>query len=208
MGIASFGIVLTSLVVWLFYKHRETPVVKASGRELSSVLLAGIFLCFSVTYILPLRPSMASCALQRFLIGICFTIVYSALLTKTNRISRIFNASKKSAKKLNFLSPKSQLIICGCLISVQLIVYLLWIAFQNPQAIHHYPTRNDNQLICASRINFTFLLVFVYPILLVVICTYYAFLTRKIPEGFNESEYQAARLIESNWISSDLIRSH
>lgn len=189
MGIASFGILLTSLVVWLFYKHRDTPVVKASGKELSSLLLFGIFLCFAVTYILPLRPSVISCALQRFLIGICFTIVYSALLTKTNRISRIFNASKKSAKKLNFLSPKSQLIICGCLISVQLIVYLLWIAFQNPIAIHHYPTRTDNQLICASRINFTFLLVFVYPILLVIICTYYAFLTRKIPEGFNESKF-------------------
>lgn len=189
MAIASFGIILTTLVVWLFYKHRETPVVKASGRELSSVLLGGILLCFSVTYILPLRPSMVSCALQRFLIGICFTIVYSALLTKTNRISRIFNASKKSAKKLNFLSPKSQLIICGCLISVQLIVYLLWVAFQHPEAIHHYPSRQDNQLICASRINFSFLLVFVYPILLVIICTYYTFLTRKIPEGFNESKF-------------------
>ena len=189
MSITSLGILLTSIVIWLFYKHRETPVVKASGRELSSVLLGGILLCFAVTYILPLRPSVFSCALQRFLIGICFTIVYSALLTKTNRISRIFNASKKSAKKLNFLSPKSQLIICGCLISVQLIVYLLWIAFQHPNAIHHYPTRTDNQLICASRINFTFLLVFVYPILLVIICTYYAFLTRKIPEGFNESKF-------------------
>lgn len=188
MGIATFGVILTLLVSLLFYKHRDTPVVRASGRELSSVLLGGILLCFAVTYILPLRPSVFSCALQRFLIGICFTIVYSALLTKTNRISRIFEASKKSAKRPNFIQPKSQLIICGCLISVQLIVYLLWIAFQNPIAIHHYPAKTDNQLICASRINFTFLFVFLYPTLLVVICTYYAFVTRKIPEGFNESK--------------------
>ena len=180
IAIATFGIFLTLLVSGLFYKYRETPVVKASGRELSSLLLVGILSCFAVTYILPLRPSVFSCALQRFLIGICFTIVYSALLTKTNRISRIFKASKKSAKRPNFIQPKSQLIICSCLISVQLIVYLLWIAFQSPVAIHHYPTRKDNQLICASRINFTFLFVFLYPILLVIICTYYAFLTRKV----------------------------
>lgn len=57
----------------------------------------------------------------RFGIGICFTVVYAALLTKTNRISRIFNAGKRTAKRPSFINPKSQLLICGGLVSVQVI---------------------------------------------------------------------------------------
>ncbi len=33
------------------------------------------------------------------------------------------------------------------------------------------------------------MIAFSYPILLVVICTVYAVLTRKIPEAFNESKF-------------------
>lgn len=55
----------------------------------------------------------------RFGAGFCFTVVYAALLTKTNRIARIFKASEQSAKRPSFISPQSQLIICSALISIQ-----------------------------------------------------------------------------------------
>lgn len=57
----------------------------------------------------------------RFGAGFCFTVVYAALLTKTNRISRIFNASKRTAKRPSFITPRSQLIICSGLIFIQVI---------------------------------------------------------------------------------------
>lgn len=57
--------------------------------------------------------------LYRFGAGFCFTVVYAALLTKTNRISRIFNAGKHSAKRPSFISPRSQLIICSGLVFIQ-----------------------------------------------------------------------------------------
>lgn len=58
-----------------------------------------------------------------------------------------------------------------------------------PRAIHHYPTRDDNLLVCSSNINASYMIAFSYPIVLIVICTVYAILTRKIPEAFNESKY-------------------
>lgn len=51
--------------------------------------------------------------------GFCFTVVYAALLTKTNRIARIFDASKHSARRPSLISPKSQLVICSILVSIQ-----------------------------------------------------------------------------------------
>lgn len=55
----------------------------------------------------------------RFSAGFCFTVVYAALLTKTNRIARIFKAGKKSGGTLNYISPRSQLIICTGLVAIQ-----------------------------------------------------------------------------------------
>lgn len=46
-------------------RHNDTPVVRASGRELSYVLLAGIIMCYSVTFALVLRPTDITCGIQR-----------------------------------------------------------------------------------------------------------------------------------------------
>ena len=56
-------------------------------------------------------------------------------------------------------------------------------------AKHHYPTREDNLLVCDSYIDASYMIAFFYPILLIIICTIYAILTRKIPEAFNESKH-------------------
>lgn len=60
----------------------------------------------------------------RFSAGLCFTIVYGALFTKTNRIARIFKTAKQTAKRPSFISPRSQLVICVVLISVQVILII------------------------------------------------------------------------------------
>lgn len=68
---------------------------------------------------LSFRPTNLLCGLQLFLTGFFFTAIYAALFTKTNRIARIFKAGRKSAKRPNFISPKSQLVICGGIMVVQ-----------------------------------------------------------------------------------------
>lgn len=57
------------------------------------------------------------------------------------------------------------------------------------RAMHHYPTREDNLLVCDSYVDASYMIAFSYPIFLIVICTVYAVLTRKIPEAFNESKH-------------------
>ncbi|XP_066145310.1 metabotropic glutamate receptor 2 isoform X2 [Euwallacea fornicatus] len=189
MAFSSTGVLITLFVFGVFIKHNTTPVVRASGRELSYTLLAGIMMCYSVTYALILKPTDIVCGVQRFGTGFCFTVVYAALLTKTNRISRIFKAGKHSAKRPNFISPRSQLIICTGLVGVQVLINVIWMIISPPRAIHHYRTREDNLLACTSHIDASYMIAFTYPILLIIICTVYAVLTRKIPEAFNESKH-------------------
>ncbi|KAK9873211.1 hypothetical protein WA026_021443 [Henosepilachna vigintioctopunctata] len=189
MSFSSVGILVTLFVLGTFLRHSETPVVRASGRELSYVLLAGILMCFGITYALVVKPSDIVCGVQRFGAGFCFTVVYAALFTKTNRIYRIFNAGKRSARRPSFISPRSQLLICSGLVSIQVLINAIWMLISPARAMYHYPTREDNLLICSSYIDASYMIAFTYPIFLIVICTIYAVLTRKIPEAFNESKH-------------------
>lgn len=47
------------------FSHNDTPIVRASGRELSYILLAGILMCYAVTFALVLKPTNIVCAIQR-----------------------------------------------------------------------------------------------------------------------------------------------
>nr|APC26119.1 metabotropic glutamate receptor type 4 [Homarus americanus] len=189
MLLSSVGVVMTGVVAWVFASHHNTPVVRASGRELSYVLLSGVFLCYATTFVLVLKPTAVVCGVQRFGLGFSFAVVYSALLTKTNRIARIFNSGKRTTKRPSFISPSSQLCICFFTVSAQVVITGVWWVVSPPRAIHHYLVREDNFLVCSASINASYMIAFAYPIGLIVVCTVYAVLTRKIPEAFNESKH-------------------
>lgn len=57
-------------------------------------------------------------------VGFTFSCIYAALLTKTNRISRIFDSARKTARRPSFISPRSQVVITMILVLVQ--VCSLW----------------------------------------------------------------------------------
>ncbi|CAH1776113.1 unnamed protein product [Owenia fusiformis] len=189
MAISTIGIIATSYIIIVFIKYKDTPVVKASGRELSFVLLIGILMCYALTFLLVAKPTDIICGSQRIGVGFCFSICYAAVLTKTNRIARIFRSGKRTAKRPKFISPKSQLIICASVVAVQIIIGAIWLVLRPPKSTYHFPTREENQLVCESAIGPQYIIGFMYPIVLIMVCTFYAFLTRRIPEAFNESKH-------------------
>lgn len=188
ISLSIIGNILTLFVVILFYRKRETPVVKASGKELCFIMLAGIHLCYLMTFPILVRPHLITCIIQRLGIGLGFSMMYAALLTKTNRIARIFECTKKQgALRPRYISPNSQVVICSCLITVQLLISLLWFAFERPAVgLMLY----DRLVILKCDVNkHTFLFSLSYNVLLVLICTMYAVRTRKVPENFNETKF-------------------
>ncbi|KAJ8047651.1 Metabotropic glutamate receptor 3 [Holothuria leucospilota] len=191
VAISLTGMLSTFSIFLVFVKHNNTPIVKASSRELSYLLLMGILLCYSMTFALLSKPSTTVCSLQRLGLGASFCICFSALLTRTNRISRIFNSATRSAQRPKYISPKSQLIICLLLISVQLAGEVVWLLVHPPkEVIKHSKDRSEARLTCS--ISDTDLVIsLAYDMALIVLCTLYAFKSRKIPENFNEAKFIA-----------------
>ena len=184
------GMLITLLVIITFLRNWDTPIVKASGRELSFLLLSGFLICYSMSFILIIKPSAIVCGIQRFGVGFGFSMTYASLLTKTNRISRIFDSASKSAKRPAFISPKSQLVICSILISVQVVFTCVWMVLEPPNTRHYFLGGRRDQVILKCKIqDISFLISLIYNMLLIIICTVYAVKTRKIPENFNESKF-------------------
>lgn len=108
---SSIGILCTLFTIAVFIRYNKTPVIMASGRELCYVLLCGVLCCYSMSFIILAKPTIHTCAIMRVGLGLCLSVCYSAIFTKTNRISRIFNRGVKSIKRPVYTSPISQVAI-------------------------------------------------------------------------------------------------
>ncbi|XP_026065005.1 metabotropic glutamate receptor 8-like isoform X2 [Carassius auratus] len=192
--VAVLGILATSFVVVTFSRYNDTPIVRASGREMSYVLLTGIFLCYVITFLMIATPCLAICSFRRVFLGLGMCFSYAALLTKTNRIHRIFEQGKKSVAAPRFISPASQLVITFSLISVQLLGVFVWFAVDPPHTVVDYgeqrtsdPEKARGVLKCDIS-DLSLICSLGYSILLMVTCTVYAIKTRGVPETFNEAK--------------------
>ncbi|XP_067437468.1 glutamate receptor, metabotropic 8a isoform X2 [Thunnus thynnus] len=192
--ISMLGIIATSFVIVTFVRYNDTPIVRASGREMSYVLLTGIFLCYAITFLMIATPDVGVCSFRRIFLGLGMCFSYAALLTKTNRIHRIFEQGKKSVTAPRFISPASQLVITFSLISVQLMGVFVWFAVDPPHTVVDYgeqrtqdPTAARGVLKCDIS-DLSLICSLGYSILLMVTCTVYAIKTRGVPETFNEAK--------------------
>jgi len=185
------GVIITCLIGGLFYWHKETPIIMASGKELSFVLLGGVLMSYISTFVFVAHPTPFICGATRFLLGVSYTVCYAAILVKTNRIYRVFNIHTSKPKKVKFISAKSQLLITFGIVSVEIAALTSWLIFDQPEVIHEYPTRADNVRVCEDSRDYAYLGALVYPIFLMIVCVYYAVKTRKTPDGFNETRYVA-----------------
>ncbi|XP_052379831.1 metabotropic glutamate receptor 1-like isoform X2 [Oncorhynchus keta] len=186
------GILVTLWVILIFVVYRDTPVVKSSSRELCYIILVGVLLGYICPFTLIAYPTVASCYLQRLLVGLSAAMCYSALVTKTNRIARILAGSKKKicTKKPRFMSAWAQVFISFFLISLQLILEITLIILEPPMPVKYYPSIREVYLICnTSTVGMVAPLG--YNGLLIMSCTYYAFKTRNVPANFNEAKYIA-----------------
>ncbi|CAF0750522.1 unnamed protein product [Didymodactylos carnosus] len=153
--LSSIGLIMTLYTIIIFVRFGRTPIIKASGRELCYLLLAGICFCHLCAWPLILKPHIITCFLIRISVSLSLTICLAALLTKTNRLARIFNSTaSRSLKQPSCLSPRSQIGLCSGIVSVQLIGVILWIIIAPPSVKQKSEVKHSQrrliQLVCLA----------------------------------------------------------
>lgn len=104
------GMAITLAVIVVYGLHNQTPIVKASSKELTYMILVGMFCVYASTLPLVAMPTAVTCTIGYLLPAVSLALMYGSLLTKTNRIARILAVNKKrtSVRRLRFLTWSAQ----------------------------------------------------------------------------------------------------
>ena len=89
---------------WFISRHRNSATIKATSTELSYLLLLGIAMNYCCTFLFIATPTDIICSAKILVMGASFSVYVGALLTKTNRISRIFNRKLSDGAPSMFLN--------------------------------------------------------------------------------------------------------
>ena len=185
--LSALGNFVIGFIVCVFVKFNNTPLVKASGRELSSLLLIGLFLSYLFPLVCILKPSAFKCFSEFVLDSLPMTISYVAIAVKTNRVFRIFDENRRFANSLLLIRPLSQILLSLALILFQVLLLCILVYLDFPTKKFVYVSTTEVHLVCSTSDN-RFFLSHLYNYILVAVCTYYSYRARKIPSNFNETK--------------------
>lgn len=96
------------------FRYNETPVIKASGRELSYILLFSMIMCYSMTFVLVSKPTPLICAIKRTGITqyMLQTDNFQTLTTTGSFVSQLSATVETYLSDLQFLKQSIQLQFC------------------------------------------------------------------------------------------------
>uniref|UniRef100_A0A8C6I401 Vomeronasal 2, receptor 74 n=1 Tax=Mus spicilegus TaxID=10103 RepID=A0A8C6I401_MUSSI len=188
-GFALCFSVLTSLVLVVFLKHRDTPIVKANNQTLSFVLLISLIFCFICSLLYIGHPTTVICILQQTTFAIVFTVATSTILAKTVIVVLAFKITVPGRRMRWLLesgTPKYIIPICTI---IQLILCGIWLGTSPPFVDADLHMVHGHILIVCNKgsvIAFYCILGYMGSVALASFTV--AFLARNLPDTFNEAK--------------------
>ena len=117
-GVIGIGMVFTFYTVVFYILKREEKIIKATTRELCSIILFGISMTYLTALFYFLKPTFWSCIINRHGFNLTVILIYAPLSVKTNRVYRIFKAGQKGIQKPKYIGTLTQIIISALLILI------------------------------------------------------------------------------------------
>ncbi|KAL2094438.1 hypothetical protein ACEWY4_009157 [Coilia grayii] len=188
--LASLGVMATAFVLALFIKFRDTPIVKASNRELSYLLLTSLICCFLSSLIFIGKPKDWTCRLRQPAFGVSFVLCISCILVKTNRVLLVFEAKIPTSVHRKWWGLNLQFLLVFLFTFVQVAICVVWL-YNAPPASYENHELDDEVIVvtCHEGSAMALGLLIGYTCLLAAACFLFAFKSRKLPENFTEAKF-------------------
>lgn len=106
--VSVLGACISLVIIVIFCKYKDTPLVRANNMELSFLLLVFLTICFLVGLLFLGKPSDWLCRVRYPAFGISFAFCISCLLAKTAVVLMAFRSRLPGSNVMKWFGSKQQ----------------------------------------------------------------------------------------------------